>query len=140
MKRIASVIIAVVMLVLCFTLSACGNKYTSHYNSKLMVMTNTSTEASVSFDSFDGVYVIKFNNVGSDKVFISYYASLEEGNIKVYYDFDDEKLDLFEIGTDGSLEGKTEEFTSNRTIYIVIESNGQCGVGSFSFALEKSSK
>lgn len=138
MKKIASVIIATAMLVLCFTLSACGNKYASHYSAMLMVSTNTLNEASVSFDTFSGIYVMQLKNTGDEKAFITYNAMLEEGNIKVYYDFNDEKLNLFEIGSDGSIEGKTETFTSNKTIYIIIESDGKCNVGSFSFALEKS--
>ena len=138
MKKIASTVIATVMLVLCFMLSACGNKYTSHYSATLMVRTNTLHEASVSFSNFSGIYVMKLKNIGDEKAFITYNATLEEGNIKVYYDFNNEKLNLFEIGTDGSIEGKTEAFTSNKTIYIIIESDGKCNVGSFSFALEKS--
>ena len=138
MKKIASTVIATVMLVLCFMLSACGNKYTSHYSATLMVRTNTSHEASVSFSNFSGIYVMKLNNIDDEKSFITYNASLEEGNIKVYYDFNDEKLNLFEIETDGSIEGKTESFTSNKTIYIIIESDGKCNKGSFSFTLEKS--
>lgn len=80
---------------------------------------------------------MQLKNRGADQAFITYKATLGEGNIKVYYDFDDEKLNLFEIGADGSIEGKTETFTSNKTIYIIIESDGKCNVGSFSFALEK---
>ncbi|MDE6273615.1 MAG: hypothetical protein K2L87_01020 [Clostridiales bacterium] len=137
MKKFASVIITVVTLVLCFALSACGDKYASHYSSTAIVSQNTSSEASVSFSTFSGTYVIKFNYTGNDKV-ITYNATLEEGNIKVYYDVNGEKLHLFDIGADGSVEGKTEEFTSNNTIYIIIESDGKCKEGSFSFALEKS--
>ena len=138
MKKIASIVIATVMLVLCFTLSACGNKYASHYSAILMVRTNTLHEASVSFGTFSGIYVMQLKNTGDEKIFITYNATLEEGNIRVYYDFNDEKLNLFEIGTDGYIEGKTESFTSNKTIYIIIESDGKCNVGSFSFALVKS--
>ena len=136
MKKIAGVIIAVATLVLCFALCACGNRYVSHYSATSMVMTNTSTTASVSFDGFSGTYVIKFYNNGADEVYISYEATLGEGNIKVYYDFNDEKLDLFEIQTNGSVNSKTETFTGNKTIYIIIESDGKCNAGSFSFALE----
>ncbi len=139
MKRYASVIIAVVTLLWCFTLSACGNKYVSHYNAMLMVRENAPNKASVSFDSFSGTYVI-MKNKSADEVFINYEAALGEGNIKVYYDFDGEKLSLFEIGANGSVEGKTEAFTGNKTIYIIIESDGKCSEGSFSFALEKSEK
>ncbi len=140
MKKFASVIIAVVTLILCFTLSACGNKYISHYSATLMVRTNTSNKASVSFDSFSGIDVIKLKNNSADEVFISYEATLGEGNVKVHYDFNDEKLNLFDIETDGSAKGKTETFTGNKTIYIIIESDGKCSDGNFSFVLEKSEK
>ena len=140
MKKFASVIIAVVTLVLSFTLSACGNKYASHYSAMLMVSTNTSNEASVSFDSFSGTYVMQLKNNSADEAFITYEATLGEGNIKVYYDFNEEKLNLFEIETNGSVDGKTETFTGNKTIYILIESDGKCSDGSFSFVLEKSEK
>lgn len=140
MKRIAKAVIAVTMLVLCFTLSACGGKYVSHYSATMMVKTNTSNKATVSFGGFNGTYVMQLKNRNADEVFISYAATLGEGNIKVYYDFNDEKLDLFEIATDGSVEGKTETFTGNKTIYVIIESDGKCDEGSFSFTLEKAEK
>ena len=138
MKKIAGVIIAVATLILCFTLCACGTRYVSNYSSATMTTISTQTEASVSFDSFSGTYVMKLYNNGSDEVSITYNATLKEGNIKVYYDFNDEKLNLFDIGTDGSIEGKTEAFKGNKTIYVIIESDGKCKEGSFSFALKKS--
>ena len=137
MKKFASVIVVVVALVLCFTLAACGNMYVSNYNAKLMASNNSDHDAFVSFDSYSGTYVIKFTSYGSDSACISYNATLEEGNIKVYYDYNGEKLDLFEIGANGSVKGKTEAFVGNKTIYVIIESDGVCNVGSFSFALEK---
>lgn len=140
MKKIAGIIIAVATLVLCFALSACENGYESHYRATMMVRKNTSNEASVSFDSFNGTYVIKLKNDNADEAFITYDATLGEGNIKVYYDFNEEKLNLFELKTNGSVEGKSETFTGNQTIYIIIESEGNCNEGSFSFALEKSEK
>ena len=138
MKKIASVIIAVITLVLCFTLSACGNKYVSNYSAMLMVRENTSDKASVSFDRFSGTLVMKLKNKSADEVFVDYEGTLREGNIKVYYDFNDEKLNLFDIETDGSANGKTETFTGNKTIYIIIESDDKCSDGSFSFVLKKS--
>ena len=140
MKKFVSAIIATVTLVLCFTLAACGNKYVSRYNAMLMVRSNTSDKASVSFENFSGTYVMHLKNNSADEVFISYEAMLREGNIKVFYDFNDEKLNLFEIETDGSVDGKTETITGNQTIYIVIESDGKSSGGSFSFVLEKPEK
>ena len=140
MKKIERVIIAAVVLALCFSLSACGSKYVSHYSATMMVRTNTSDEASVSFDSFSGTYIMQLKNNGADEVFISYEATLGDGNINVYYDYNGEKLNLFEIETNGSVAEKTETFTGNKTIYIIIESDGKCNEGSFSFVLEKSEK
>ena len=138
MKKFASVIVVVVALVLCFSLAACGDMYVSNFNAKLMVSNNNTHNASISFDTFSGTYVMKFTNNGDDRAFITYNAKLGEGNIKVYYDYNGEKLDLFEIGANGSLDGKTEAFVGNKTIYVIIESDGKCNDGSFSFALEKS--
>ncbi len=140
MKKNVSVIMAVITLVLCFALSACANKYVSRYNATLMVRTNTSNNALVTFDTFSGTHVIKLKNNGADEVFITYEATLGEGNVKVYYDFNDEKLNLFEIESNGSVDSKTETFTGNKTIYIIIESDGECSDGKFSFVLEKSEK
>ena len=137
MKRIVSVIVAAATLILCFSLSACGNKYSSRYSATLMVRSNTSNEASVSFDSFSGTYVMQLKNKGDDAVFITNEAELGAGNIKVYYDCNDEKRELIEIGNDGIIKGKTENFTYNRTVYIIIESDGKCNEGSFSFVLNK---
>lgn len=103
-----------------------------------MISKNTSDNASVSFAEFSGTYVIKFRNKGDNGAYITYNATLNEGIIKVYYDFNDEKLDLFEIENGGLIEGKTKIFfTGNKTIYIIIESEGKCNTGSFSFALEQ---
>lgn len=138
MKKFASLIVAVVTLILCITIAACGNGYSSHYSAAMMVEENTLTKASVSFDRFDGTYVMKLKNNGEDEVSITYEATLKEGNIKVYYDFNGEKLDLFEIETNGSVNTQTEAFTGNKTIYIILESDGKCNEGKFSFALKKS--
>ena len=137
MKKFIGAIIAAAMLVLCFTLSACGDRYHSKYSSGVMTTTSSPTQASVLFDSFSGIYVIKLTNTNDSEVSITYNAKLGEGNIKVYYDFNEEKLDLFEIAADGSVEGKTQTFTGNKIIYVIIESDGKCKEGSFTFALVK---
>ena len=140
MKKFARVLISTMTLVLCFALCACGTKYHDNYSSSAMVEKTTDNDASVSFDTFSGVYVIKWNNTDNSETLITYNATLKDGNIKVYYDYNDEKLNLFEIGAGGSSEGKTEAFARNQPIYIIIESDGKCGEGSFSFTLEKSQK
>lgn len=139
MKKFARVIFVTALLALCFMLSACGNDgYVSNYSGTAIVTTKTSNKASISFGSFSGTCAMQLQNNGGGEAFITYNATLEEGSIKVYYDFNGEKLDLFEIGTNGSVEGKTEAFTGNKTIYVIIESDGKCNEGSFSFALAKS--
>lgn len=140
MKKTERIIIAAVVFALCFLLSACGSKYVSHYSAAMMVSTNTADEASVSFDSFSGTYIMKLKNHGADEVFLSYEATLGDGNINVSYDYHGEKRNLFEIEANGSVAEKTETFTGNKTVYIIIESDGKCSEGSFSFVLEKSGK
>ena len=83
---------------------------------------------------------MQLKNKSADEVFITYEATLREGNITVYYSFNDEKRSLFEMEANGSVDGRSEAFTGNKTIYIIIESDGKCKEGSFSFALEKSEK
>ncbi len=140
MKKFARVIFVTALLVLCVMFSACGSGYVSNYSGKNIVTIKETNKASISFDSFKGTCAMQLKNNGADEVLINYNATLEEGSIKVYYDFNGEKLDLFEIGTNGSVEGKTEAFKGNKTIYVIIESDGKCGAGSFSFALEKSAQ
>lgn len=137
MKKFFGVLIAAMMLVMCFTLSACVDKYTSSYTATLMVRTNTANEASVSFDTFKGTYVIKFKNKGDSETFITYNITLKEGKIQVYYDYDGKKLHLFEIENNDSTTGKLKVPASNNTIYIIIESEGKCTEGRCSFILER---
>lgn len=137
MKKFTSVIVAVLTLALCFALSACGNNYASNFSGSSIVTSNSSNEASISFGSFSGTYVMQFKNKGSTAVYIDYKATLDSGNIKVYYDFNGEKLNLFDIGANGSVDERTETFTGKKTIYIIIESDGTCSGGSFSFVVKK---
>ncbi len=137
MKKIKNAIVAIAMLVLCFTLSTCEFKY---YSATMMTTINEPNKALISFSSFKGTYVMQLKNKSKDEAWINYEATLEEGNIKVYYNFNDEKLDLFEIKSDGFVEGKSDTFISNKTIHIIIESDGKSKEGSLSFVLEKSDK
>lgn len=138
MKKLLGLLMVAMMLVISFTLSACGNKYTSNYSATLMVRTNTASKASVSFDTFNGTYVIKLKNKSNSEAFITYNISLKEGKIQVYYDYDGKKQHLFEIENNDSTTGKLEVPASNDTIYIILESEGKCNEGSFSFVLEES--
>lgn len=137
MKKFLSALIATLMLVVCFTLSACGDKYTSSYSATLMVRTNTASKASVSFDTFNGTYVMKLKNEDGRKAAITYNIALKEGKIQVYYDYDGNKLHLFEIENNDSTTGKLNVPASDKIIYIIIESEGKCNEGKFSFILER---
>lgn len=138
MKKLLGVLVAAMMFVMCCALSACGDKYASNYSATLMVRTNTAEKASVSFDTFNGTCVMKLKNKGGDEAFIAYNITLKEGKISVYYDYDGKKLHLFEIENGDSTTGKLKAPTSDKTIYIIIESDGKCNEGNFSFVLEKS--
>lgn len=137
MKKFLDVLIATMMLVVCFTLSACENKYTSSYSATLMVRTNTANEASVSFGTFNGTYVMKLKNKDDSEAFITYNITLKEGKMQVYYDYNGNKMHLFEIENDDSTTGKLKVPANSNTIYIIIESEVKCNAGRFSFVLER---
>ncbi|MDE7213461.1 MAG: hypothetical protein K2N42_02665, partial [Anaeroplasmataceae bacterium] len=66
MKKIVSVIIVMVMLVLCFTLSSCDIEYASIHSATGMETKITSNEAFVSFDTFSGNYKIQLNSKSNE--------------------------------------------------------------------------
>ncbi len=136
MIKVKEIFILMITLLLCLTLSACKCDITA-YTATMMVTTNTSNKATLSFGSFKGTYRMHLQSNGDDQVYISYEATLKQGNIKVYCDYNGKKLNLFEIGYNDTKKGRTEVFKGKKTIHITIESDGKCKDGKFSFILER---
>ncbi len=124
MIKVKGIFILIVTLILCLTLSAFKCDITA-YTATMMVTTNTSNKATLSFCSFKGSYRMHLQSNGDNQVYISYEATLEQGNIKVYYDYNGKKLNLFEIWSNDTKKGRTEVFKGKKTIHITIDSDGK---------------
>lgn len=131
-KKLAVLIIAVMMGVL---LTACG-KYTSSYKATILVTTNHSDEASMSFSTFTGTKVFKVKS-GDDGTVLKCKASLSEGSATVYYDYDGTKRELCTLNS-GEAFNESIDIEANSTIYIIVETNGKAEEGRFEFGVDNS--
>lgn len=130
MKKKYRLLIPVTILAL--SLSACG--YISSYSATMMVTSEWSDSASLSFWTFEGTKVLKLNNSAKTSGEVSYTAELKSGNATVYYDDNGTKTEWFTIGAGDKLNGRAELDNSGK-IYIIIETDGKCENGSFDFKL-----
>lgn len=133
MKKSSLVLkIAAVMLlaVTAFCFAACST-YVSRYSSIASITKNTREEGSIKFGSLDGTYVFKLRPDEDGE--ISYEATFESGALKVYYDAGEGKTELFTISAGEKLSGKAGKVKKGKTVYVIIETNGKCEEGEFTF-------
>ena len=129
-KQAAAFALAAIMLAL---MCSCG--YASHYRAVAFVHSNTRTEAYMSFSSFEGTMVFKLKcDVQGGTV--NYTANLESGSAKVYCDCGNGKTGLFAIGAGGDITSFGGEPEKGATVYVIVETDGKCENGSFSFTLD----
>ncbi|MBR3298296.1 MAG: hypothetical protein IKI64_03735 [Clostridia bacterium] len=124
-RSAAALMLALAML-LCFF--GCGG-YKSKYKAVGFVHSNDTESANMSFYTFEGRMVFKLKaNSESD---IKYSAKLESGSATVYYDWHG-KQELFSVkgGEELDLRGG---YVDNGTIHIIVETDGECMNGEFSF-------
>ena len=131
MKKKSLLLVSAVMLAL--SLGAC-NGYISSYAATMMVTSEHSDTASLSFWTFDGKKAFTLKNSAKTTGEVSYTAELKSGNATVYYDDNGTKTEWFTIGAGDKLSGSTELDNSGK-IYIIIETDGKCESGSFDFNL-----
>ena len=126
LSKLTVLLLAAVLLV---AASACDFNFSS-YSAIGLVQSNKSDSAFISFISFKGE--MKFTLKCAEDDVIQYQASLEEGTMTVYIEFDGEKTELFTINSG-------EEFVSSITspgkgkVKIIIKSEDKCKNGSFKF-------
>ncbi len=132
MKTKKAATFALIAIMLAFTCS-CG--YASHYRAVAFVHSNTRTEAYMSFFSFEGTMVFKLKcDVQGGTV--NYSANLESGSARVWIDCGNGKTELFAIGAGGEMRSFGGEPEKGATVYVIVETDGKCGNGSFSFTLD----
>ena len=113
----------------------CGVKYTSHFSATVLVSSNDSDSARMSFSSFNGTKVFKVKVKDADSV-IRYSGTLESGSITVYYDDAGTKEEWFTLQAGESVDGTLDNPAEGKC-YIIVETDGRCKEGKLSFEVEK---
>ena len=128
MKKILPILILISLCVVCLVCLAACSKYNSHYSALLLITSNTSKSASIRFTSLNGTKAFKLKSDGV----LNYSAKLTGGSATVYYDYNGTKMELFSIGP-GQEVGPASINVTPGTVYVIVETNGKCEEGEFSF-------
>ena len=128
MKKATSLIL-IVLLALGWT--ACA-KYSPHYKAIAFVHSNEKDSAYMEFYRFEGT--MTFTLRGGSPCALHCTAKLETGSATVYYDCGQGKTALLSIGA-GDAPENTVALSSGGTVYVIVETNGQCENGAFYFDL-----
>ena len=129
MKKGFAWIAAVICLL---ALTGCG-KYVSSYKAVGFVHSNTSKSAFMNFYSFDGKMVFQLKSSGEGE--LQYSASLESGSATIYYDYNDVKTELCTIEAGNAVDSHGG-YVEAGTVYIIVETDGKCENGEFTFSVE----
>lgn len=124
-RSAAALMLALAML-LCFY--GCGG-YKSKYKAVGFVHSNDTESANMSFYTFEGRMVFKLHTTRESD--IKYSAKLESGSATVYYDWAG-KQELFSVKGGEELDSRNG-YVDNGTVYIIVETDGECMNGEFSF-------
>ena len=128
MKKLLPVLIVIFLCVACIVCLVACSKYSSHYSALLLVTTNTSKSASIRFTSLNGTKAFKLKSDGV----LNYSAKLSGGSATVFYDYNGTKMELFSIGS-GQEVGPASVNVTPGTVYVIVQTDGKCEEGQFSF-------
>ena len=120
---------------LCILISVCctGCKYVSSYSATVCIHSSSSDSGSIQFDSLRGTYVFKMQADSASQ--LSYTAKLGSGRLKVYYDLDDGKKELFSLNSGDTAEASLSPLKAG-TLYVIIETEGSCENSDLRFSLK----
>lgn len=114
-------------------LTGCSG-YNEHYSATVLISSEGNNKAYQRFDKFNGTRVLDLNNSDKDKDTLYYTATLEEGSVTVYVDYDGEKRDLFTIEGGEEVDDSISGIDFHH-VYVIIESDGTCEGGDFEFEI-----
>lgn len=127
-KRIFLLIAAFII----FIMTGCGG-YISSYKAAGFVRSNTSSSTYMNFWSFEGRMVFRLHAKAEGE--LKYTASLEKGNLTVFYDNNGTKSELFSL-KDGETADSSGGYVEEGTVYIIVETDGKCENGELRIGLE----
>ncbi len=132
MKRICFVLMLMLALA---TFCSCGD-YVNSYSATILITSCQGDEASMEFDTFKGTYNFKLRGDGVGDRTLDFEASLDEGEMNIYIGVDGEKELLRTVkGEEAYDETITldDKYDYEKTIYVILESVGECADGDFEF-------
>ena len=132
MKKVCFVLILIFTL---FMLCSCGG-YVKSYSATILITSNHGDKASMAFDIFKGSYNFQLKREGAAEHTLDLEASLAEGVMNIYVGVGGEKELLLTVkGGESYDETITldEKYDKEKTIYIILESEGKCVDGDFEF-------
>lgn len=121
-------LIALISLILIFSITACEN-YVNSYSAIGLIRYNTKDHCGVDFMSFKGKCVFKIKKADGGEGDIHYTASLEEGDVTVYYDVYGTKEELFSIKGGESVDGRGGYVDSNKSVTVIVEATEKAKEG-----------
>ena len=134
MKKI---LLCFLCLTLLLSVTACST-YVSSYKALMLVRSEMGDHGSISFSRLEGTYVMKLKLRGEGQEgSIHCKASLEEGEINVYYDSLGVKEFLFNLKAGESIDERRGYIESGRTVYIIIETVNTAKGGKIEIDLRK---
>ena len=138
MKTIVAKIISI-LLILCLILgiSSCGD---NSYVATMMVRYSKTNEAHFSFGSFSGSLSERLSNSYTQDTTLSYTASLDEGELSVFYKTGSVECPLFTIkGGESISDSGVGYLTNGESVRIVIRTaeNVTCKGGTIDVSVDK---
>ncbi len=126
MKNIAKKgFLMLLSFMMAFSLVSC-NKYKSSYKAKGFIRQQVGARCQAEFDSLQGIYVFKIYKSSDCDGTISYSASLEEGELCVYFDSLGGKETLFTLKAGESVEDCGGYYGAS-PVFIILETSGAKG-------------
>lgn len=129
-KTVLALLLAALTL---FAFTGCG-RYASGYKAVGFVHSNETKSAFMSFYTFEGRMVFKLKSDGEGD--IVYTAKLGSGSAKVYYDYAGTKAELTAVGGGDEIDARGG-YVEAGAVYIIVETDGECVNGEFTFRLDE---
>lgn len=123
MKRIICILLILVML---FSFTACS-PYISSYSALGLVRSSFGGECSASFLKLDGRLVFELRAPDGGEGDIKYTASLEAGDLSVYYDIYGTLEPLFSVSEGEEVDARGGYIEGGKSVSIVIDAKGARG-------------
>lgn len=131
---ITALLLSIIILAALACLSSCS-AYSSHYRATMLVQSNTSQKASVSFSTLDGRMVFKMKSKDGSAERMNFSVGLGAGNLKVSVDCAGVKADLLNLKSGDAYSSHLDNIGTG-TVYVIIETDGRCSEGNLNFWLE----